>query len=178
MALHNTSDQWSWLSKVFHWVIAVLIFIQIPLGYYADDLKLSPLKIDMFVWHKSIGMLILMLVILRLLWRIKSTIPTAIAGTAIEKSMATAAHYVLYCLMLALPVSGWVISSAANFPVKLFWLIPLPAISGPDESVKLLATEVHEVCVVTLILILIVHIGAAFRHHVLLHNNALKRMWF
>lgn len=178
MALGNNADQWGWLSKVFHWITAALIFIQIPLGFYADELKLSPLKIDMFVWHKSIGMLILMLVILRLLWRIKSTVPRAIAGTALEKAMATTAHYVLYCLMLALPLSGWLVSSAANFPVKLFWLIPLPAISGPDEAVKLLATEIHEICVITLICVLVVHIGAALRHHVLLHDNALKRMWF
>lgn len=178
MALNNNVDQWNWLSKVFHWVTAALIFIQIPLGFYADELKLSPLKIDMFIWHKSIGMLVLILVILRLLWRIKSTIPRAIADTMLEKFLATAAHSVLYGLMLALPLSGWLISSAANFPVKLFWLIPLPAISGPDESVKLLATEIHEVCVLALIFVLVVHIGAAFRHHVLLHDNTLKRMWF
>ena len=178
MANNSDLDEWSWLSKLFHWVTAGLIFIQIPLGFYAKDLKLSPLKIDMFIWHKSIGMLILLVVIMRLLWRIRSTIPLPIAATAIEKALATAAHAVLYGLMLALPLSGWLISSAANFPVKLFWLIPLPAISGPDESVKLLATEIHIACVISLICILIVHIGAALRHHILLKDDALKRMWF
>jgi cytochrome b561 len=80
--------------------------------------------------------------------------------------------------MLALPVSGWVTPSAANFPVKLFWLIPLPAIVGPDNDLKSLAAEVHEICVFIIIAVLLVHIGAAMRHHFVLRDSALKRMWF
>jgi cytochrome b561 len=178
MSLKNSPDQWGWLSKLFHWTTALLIFIQIPLGFYADSLKLSPFKLDIFVWHKSLGMLVLLLVIVRLLWRIKSTIPAAIAGNALEQLFAKLAHGSMYVLMLALPLSGWLVSSAANFPVKLFWLIPLPSISGPDEPLKSLASEVHEICVFALIIILVTHIGAALWHHLQLRDNALKRMWF
>jgi cytochrome b561 len=178
MSLKNSPDQWGWLSKLFHWTTALLIFIQIPLGFYADSLKLSPFKLDIFVWHKSLGMLVLLLVIVRLLWRIKSTIPAAIPGTALEQLLAKLAHGAMYILMLALPLSGWLVSSASNFPVKLFWLIPLPAISGPDEALKSLASEVHEICVFALIIILVTHIGAALWHHLQLRDNALKRMWF
>ena len=60
MALKNFPEQWGWLSKLFHWLTALLIFVQIPLGFYAESLRLSPLKIDVFVWHKSLGMLILL----------------------------------------------------------------------------------------------------------------------
>jgi cytochrome b561 len=88
------------------------------------------------------------------------------------------AHGILYILMLALPLSGWVTSSAANFPVKLFWLVPLPAIVGPDNNLKSMAAEVHEICVFITIAILLVHIAAALRHHFVLGDSALKRMWF
>ena len=84
-ASKESTEQWSWLSKLFHWATALLIFIQIPLGFYADSLRLSPFKLDVFVWHKSLGMLVLLLVAVRLLWRIKSTIPAAVAGTAGQK---------------------------------------------------------------------------------------------
>ncbi len=178
MSLKNSTGQWGWLSKLFHWTTALVIFIQIPLGFYADSLKLSPFKFDIFVWHKSLGMLVLLLVIVRLLWRIKSTIPAAIAGTALEQLLAKLAHGAMYILMLALPLSGWLVSSASNFPVKLFWLIPLPAISGPDEALKSLASEVHEICVFALIIILVTHISAALWHHLRLRDNTLKRMWF
>lgn len=178
MALENFPEQWGWLSKLFHWLTALLIFVQIPLGFYAESLRLSPLKIDVFVWHKSLGMLILLLVIARLLWRIKSTIPVALATSRLQQLLASGAHGLLYTLMLALPVSGWVTSSAANFPVKLFWLIPLPAIVGPDNDLKSLAAEVHEICVFIIIAVLLVHIGAAMRHHFVLRDSALKRMWF
>ncbi len=178
MEKNTNSQEWSLLSKAFHWLSAALIAVQIPLGFYADSLKLSTLKLDMFVWHKSLGMLVLVLVILRMLWRIKSTIPAPVSGAAIEKYLASTAHGLLYLLMLALPISGWVTSSAANFPVKLFWLIPLPAITGPDTALKSLAAEVHEICVFALIIILLMHIGAALRHHFLLRDSALKRMWF
>ena len=88
MALRNSPQQWGWLSKLFHWLTALLIFIQIPLGFYAESLRLSPLKIDVFVWHKSLGMLILLLVVARLLWRIKNTIPVALAANRLQRALA------------------------------------------------------------------------------------------
>jgi cytochrome b561 len=178
MAVRNTENHWGWLSKLLHWMTAALILIQIPLGYYAEELKLSPLKLDLFVWHKSIGMLILLLAIERLLWRITGTIPKMPNTDPIQRRLAQLAHFLLYGLMFALPLSGWIITSAANIPTKLFWLIELPAITGPDPALKSLAAEVHEICVAMLIIILVVHIGAALRHHFMLRDSTLKRMWF
>lgn len=178
MDMSNTSEQWGWLSKILHWLTAVLIFIQIPLGFYAESLKLSPLKMDIFVWHKSVGMLVFLLLILRLLWRIKGTIPDTVNASRIPQYLAQGAHYLLYGLMILLPISGWITSSAANIPIKLFWLIPLPALVGPDDAVKSLAAEVHEISVCVLLAVLVLHIGAALRHHLLLRDNILKRMWF
>lgn len=178
MTIRNTENHWGWLSKLLHWLTALLILIQIPLGFYAEELKFSPLKLDLFVWHKSIGMLILLLAIERLLWRITGTIPKPLDNNPIQRRLAQLAHALLYGLMLALPISGWITTSAANIPTKLFWLIELPAITGPDEALKNLAAEVHEVCVIILIIILLVHIGAALYHHFKLRDSILKHMWF
>lgn len=178
MTLRNTETHWGWPSKVLHWLTAVLILIQIPLGFYAEEIKLSPLKLDLFVWHKSLGMLILLLAIERLLWRITGTIPKTADASSLQRRLAQLAHATLYVLMIALPISGWIISSAANIPTKLFWLIELPAITGPDEALKSLAAEAHKVCVFLLIAILVAHIGAALRHHFIMRDSILKRMWF
>jgi len=178
MALRNTETRWGWPSKLLHWLTAALILIQIPLGFYAEEIKLSPLKLDLFVWHKSIGMLVLLLAIERLLWRMTGTIPKTPDASSLQRRLAQLAHATLYGLMIALPISGWIITSAANIPTKLFWLIELPAITGPDEALKSLAAEVHEVCVFLLIAILVAHIGAALRHHFILRDSILKRMWF
>jgi cytochrome b561 len=178
MTIGNTENHWGWPSKLFHWLTAALILIQIPLGYYAEELKLSPLKLDLFVWHKSIGMLVLLLATLRLLWRITGTIPSIPNSSPTQRRLAQLAHTLLYGLIIALPVSGWIMTSAANIPSKLFWLIELPAITGPDEALKSMAAEVHEICVTMLVVILVVHIGAALRHHLILRDSILKRMWF
>ncbi|MGB0449775.1 MAG: cytochrome b [Porticoccaceae bacterium] len=178
MTIRNTENSWGWLGKLLHWLTALLIFIQIPLGYYAEELKLSPLKLDLFVWHKSIGMLVLLLAAVRLLWRITGTIPISLDSSKVQRRLAQLAHTLLYGLMIALPISGWIITSAANIPTKLFWLVELPAIAGPDETLKSMAAEVHEICVTMLIIILVAHIGAALRHHFILRDSILKRMWF
>ena len=178
MTLRNTETHWGWPSKLLHWLTAALILIQIPLGFYAEEIKLSPLKLDLFVWHKSIGMLVLLLAIERLLWRMTGTIPKTPDASSLQRRLAQLAHATLYGLMIALPISGWIITSAANIPTKLFWLIELPAITGPDEALNSLAAEVHEVCVFLLIAILVAHIGAALRHHFILRDSTLKRMWF
>ena len=178
MTMSNTENHWGSPSKLLHWLTAVLILIQIPLGFYAEELKLSPLKLDLFVWHKSIGMLVLLLAAARLLWRITGTIPITPDSGKVQRQLAQLAHALLYGLMIALPISGWITTSAANIPTKLFWMIELPAITGPDEALKSLAAEVHEICVTMLIIILVVHIGAALRHHFILRDSILKRMWF
>ena len=102
MTIRNTENHWGWPSKLLHWLTAALILIQIPLGFYAEELKLSPLKLDLFVWHKSIGMLILLLAIERLLWRITGTIPKMPDASAIHRRLAQLAHATLYGLMIAI----------------------------------------------------------------------------
>ncbi len=178
MKFRNSSEQWGWPSKVFHWLTAVLIFIQIPLGTYAEEMKLSPLKLDLFVWHKSFGLVILLLTISRLLWRISGSAPTAAAGTIMQQTLAKVIHGMLYALILLLPISGWIVSSAGNIPINLFWLIELPAITGPDEALKRFAEIFHQSCAVLLVVVLALHAGAALRHHFILRDSILKRMWF
>lgn len=175
--LRNSLDSWGLAARFFHWFMAVLIFAQIALGWMAVSWRLSPLKLDLFVWHKSLGILLLVLLVLRLIWRLGNPAPAHPAGLAPWEGRAShIVHALLYVLMAALPMTGWVISSASNIPFKVFWLFPLPAIVAPSQPLAEQAARMHLVLVLLLSLLLIVHIGAALRHHYARRNGILLRM--
>jgi cytochrome b561 len=175
--LRNTTQGWGTPAKLLHWLMAVLIFNQIALGWLAVSWRLSPTKLNLFVWHKSFGMLILVLVLLRLLWRLANPTPALPTDTLRwEHAAARASHFVLYLLMIVMPISGWIINSAANIPFKVFWLIPLPAIVAPDKDLADLMKQVHLWLFITLSVVLVAHIGAALRHHFAKRNDVLTRM--
>ncbi len=175
--LRNDADSWGAPAKLFHWVMAALILAQIALGLMAASWRVSPAKLELFFWHKSTGMLILALVALRLLWRLANPAPMLPPGMAAwERAAARLSHLFLYALMIALPVTGWIVNSASNVPFRIFWLIPLPAIVAPDEPTADLAALVHGGLAALLALALVAHVGAALRHHFVKRNTVLIRM--
>ncbi len=177
MRLRNSRQQWGLVAMAFHWAIALMILGMIPLGILAANWRLSPTKLELFFWHKSFGMLILALVVLRLLWRLFNrppALPEDMPGA--ERFLAGISHALLYALIIAIPLSGWVINSAANFPFKIFGLVRLPNIVDPSKAVQQLASDVHLALIITLGVLLTVHVAAALRHHWVKHNDVLSRM--
>jgi len=176
MPIRNTPTQWGSVTKSLHWLMALLILVLMILGWTAVNWPLSPTKIDLFVWHKSLGILALVLVLARILWRLGNPrpVPDLPAG---EQRMASLAHVLLYGLMIAMPLSGWVIHSAADiFPLKLLGLVTLPAIVEPDKNLRHIAETVHLTLFWLLAGLLILHIGAALRHHFIKQNDVLRKM--
>jgi cytochrome b561 len=93
-----------------------------------------------------------------------------------ERAGARISHFLLYALMIALPVTGWIVNSASNIPFRIFFLIPLPAIVAPDKAASDFFALVHRGLFVVLALVLVAHIGAALRHHFVKRNTVLIRM--
>jgi len=175
--LRNTDQSWGAPAKLLHWAVAALVFVQIALGWAAVTWRLSPTKLDLFVWHKSTGMLILMLMVVRAAWRMANAAPSLPADMRpLERRAAQASHLLLYLLLLLTPVTGWIVNSAANVPFRMFWLIPVPALVEPDKANSDAAASVHFALFVALALLLAVHVGAALRHHFLKRNDVLVRM--
>lgn len=173
----NSSQTWGPPAKTLHWVMAALIFLQFVLGWVAASWRLSPMKLDLFVWHKSLGMTVLALVVLRLLWRAWNPPPALPADTnPWERRAARASHFLLYFLMLAMPLSGWVINSAANIPFKLFWVVPVPDLTDPNKSLADTAKLAHLILFWLLAALVSLHVAAALRHHMIKRNNVLRRM--
>jgi cytochrome b561 len=173
----NSDSSWGAPAKLFHWLVAVLIFVQFGLGWLATGWRLSPAKLNLFVWHKSIGMVILALVLVRLLWRLANPTPALPADTPPwERAAARLTHALLYVIMIALPLTGWIHNSAAGVPFSIFWRIPLPALGSPDKHTAELAALAHLSLVVVFAVLLVLHIGAALRHHFVKRDNVLTRM--
>jgi cytochrome b561 len=175
--LRNDAESWGAPAKLLHWAMTGLILAQVALGIMAVTWRLSPTKLNLYFWHKSTGMLLLALLALRLVWRLANRAPTLPAALpAWERTAAHASHALLYALMAALPLSGWIVNAAANIPLRIFGLVPLPAIVAPDNALADLAAWVHRGLFVLLALVLVAHIGAALRHHFVKRNTVLVRM--
>lgn len=177
MQIRNTRQRWGAAAQLLHWSIAAAVLVMLGLGWWAESLGYSKLKVDLFWVHKSLGMLVLAAMTLRLLWRLTNPAPALPGGLrAWERGAAHVTHYGLYVLLLAMPLSGWVINSAANFPLSVFGWFEVPAIVGPDDDLKSLASDVHGVLAWTIVGVLVLHVAAALKHHFVLRDDVLRRM--
>jgi len=177
MRLRNEPAHWGGLAMGLHWGMALLILVLFVLGWVAVSLPLSPLKLKLFYWHKSLGLLALLLVGLRLVWRLVDPPPRPVDGLAAwERGLARWAHLLLYLLMLSMPLSGWLINSAANFPFKPFGLFALPDLVRPDKTLQAELELLHLTGFWLLAGLLVLHVAAALRHHFVKRNPVLRRM--
>lgn len=180
MPLINTRRNWGAIAKLFHWLIAFLILTNLGLGYWADSLDISPTKVEAFYWHKTIGLTVLWLAGLRLLWRFTNPtprMPPEMAGW--ERALAHASHLLLYLLMVAMPLSGWVIHSTANFPLDLYGVLAVPDIvpAGIDEAwAEQWAKTAHYWMFIAICVLVAIHALGALKHHFLNGDKVLLRM--
>lgn len=175
--IKNTQDTYGSVAKWMHWIIGILIIGMLALGIYMEDLPTNPLKHKLYGWHKQIGILILMLVSLRLVWRMLNVNPNLPPHMAAwEKFASKAVHYLLYILMFAMPLTGWIMSSAAGFPASFFGLFVMPDLVAPNEGLAEFLGETHEVLGYALIVLILGHAGAAIKHHFIDKDDVLRRM--
>jgi cytochrome b561 len=177
MPLRNTANRYGFLSKFFHWTIVALIVVQYILASIAEDLPVGMKKFEMYTYHKSVGITILILAVLRLSWRWMNPVPR-LPDTigAVQKGLAKASHVLLYLLIFVMPISGWIMSNAENFPVSYFGWFTLPTLVAPDRQFGHLMEEVHEWLFTTLLAVAVLHIAAALKHHFWNKDDVLKRM--
>lgn len=162
---------------VLHWLVALLIFVAFPLGVYMHELPVSPDKLKLYSYHKWIGITILMLASARVMWRATYTPPPFPGSMAQWQHRVThIVHGLLYVLILVIPLSGWLMSSAKGFQTVWFGVLPLPDLVGKDKALGELLTEVHEALNFTLLVLVILHVGAALKHHFIERQPFLQRM--
>jgi len=177
MPNQSSPTRYSAVAKAFHWLIAALIVTQFTLAYMADDLPIGAHKLALLARHKSFGMTVLMLAILRLLWRLRHRPPELPDHmTPLERKLARATHIAFYVLLFAMPLTGWLMSSAKNYSVSWFGLFTWPNLIGKNETAFDVLRATHDTLSFILFSIAVLHILAALKHHFWNKDNVLLRM--
>ena len=171
---------YSQIARWLHWLVVGLIVLQYVLAEIADEAgERGALlqQLAVLANHKSVGMTVLGLALIRLGWRLRHPAPPLPSSTATwQATAATAAHWLLYGLLIALPITGWLMSSASAYSVSWFNLFAFPDLVGADPELKSTLESVHEFLADTLLVLAIVHIGAALAHHFHLKDDVLRGM--
>lgn len=173
------NTRYTFTAKALHWLMALGLTGAFALGFYMADLPLSPAKLQLYSWHKWAGVTLLALVLLRLLWRITHTppaLPAGMPGWQIKASDAS--HIALYALMLAAPVSGWLMSSAEGFTVVWFGVLALPDLVPKDKALADTLKSLHSVLNYSMLALVCLHVAAALKHQFVDKDGVLGRMWF
>lgn len=177
MQLLNTETRYGIVAQLFHWTVAALVLAQIPLGIYAARLPISIERLQWLSRHKAIGMTVLVLVLARLLWRLASRLPELPASMPPwERRVATATHRLLYLLLVAAPVAGWLYASAAGVPVSWFGLVEVPDLVAKNRQLADLFRITHIVLVFALTAVLALHVAGALRHAFIRRDGVVHRM--
>ncbi len=177
MQIRSSELRYGAVAQLFHWVIVAMIVAQYVLASEADRMPMGIHKLATLARHKSIGMTIFALAVLRLLWRWSSPTPRLPPGmSAWERRGAHFSHFVLYAVLLLQPLSGLLMSSAKNYSVSWFGLFTFPNLVAPDEGLFEFFKTVHEVLASILFFVALLHILAALKHHFWNKDDVLRRM--
>jgi cytochrome b561 len=173
MALKNYSKT----AIALHWLLALMIIGSFGFGLYMTELPVSPQRLKLINWHKWAGVTILFLSALRLLWRLTHPAPP-LPDTmpAWQRTASHVSHWGMYALFFAVPLIGWAYSSAAGFPIVWFGVLPLPDWVPKDRELAEAIKPFHELAAWALMLIVIVHVLAALKHHFVDRDGVLARM--
>lgn len=165
------------IAKFFHWGMALMLVGLLVLGFVMSDMPLSPEKLQYYAWHKWAGVSVFVLVWFRLVWRFCNPpphYPDSMSPTM--QRVAHLGHAALYGLMIVIPLSGWLMSSAKGVTTVWFGVWPLPDLLQKDKAMGHWLNEIHETLNVVLLLLLSGHVAAALKHHWMDRDDILKRM--
>jgi len=177
MQLRNTNESYGMIVQSLHWLLAALVFVQLGLGLYAAALPVSLARLQWLSRHKSLGLAVLALVLLRLVWRSMNR-PPALPDSMprLQRRAAATAHWLLYALLVLAPLAGWMHASAAGLSANWFGLFQVPDLLPKQPELSELLKAVHKGSVALLALVLLVHIAGALHHALVLRDGIMHRM--
>ena len=183
-ATSTASPRYGGVAISLHWLLALAIVASFSLGVYMHDLPFSIARIKLFNYHKWAGVTILVLSLLRLLWRLTHQppppSPRQLAVTPVwQQRAAKVSHALMYVLFFAVPLLGWAYSSAAGLPIVWFGVLPLPDFVPVNRDMaNALLKPMHAYAAFTLAGVVLMHVAAAFKHQFIDRDRLMSRMWF
>lgn len=178
MTLKNTNDRWGSVSQALHWLIVLMILGLAIAGLVMGELPKTPKYFWVYTAHKSMGLTVLALVLVRIGWRLYAGAPKPVAGTPTwQERIASVTHWMLYALILAMPLSGWLYDSASGLrPFRWFGLFDVPKLTAPNDALRDASHAAHEWLFWVLVALVALHAAAALYHHLFLRDATLTRM--
>jgi cytochrome b561 len=172
---HSQKFVYSPVARGLHWLIAGLILAQFIIGWTMPDVHRDTLPTGEIAWHLSVGAAIVAAMVIRLIWRMTHTPePAKLSPQLMFASKAT--HFLLYILLLAVPLAGWANASARGWMVKLLGMVPYPALASKGSPAGMALGDVHSVLAWVLFGVIALHIAAALLHRFVFRDSVLQRM--
>lgn len=175
--LGQSATHYSRVAMWFHWTIAALVVLNLFLGFYHEDFGRAARLWMMFI-HKAVGVTVLGLSLARLLWRLGHR-PPPFDPVLLpwEALLARVTHWLFYILMIALPVTGWMLSSTSDRPIDYFGLFEIGTLPvSQSEEMHDLMEDVHEWLGKSMIAMILLHVAGALKHHLQGHRHLIGRM--
>lgn len=171
-------ERYTKTAMLLHWLVAILIIAAFFLGLTMVDIKgITPTKLKYYSWHKWLGVTVLLLAVLRALWRATHQPPAHPASMPVwQAKAADAVHYLLYFLIFAVPISGYLYTTAAGVPVVYLGLWQIPALFEGTPELKAALKPVHYWLTMGMAALVLAHAGAALKHQFIDRDGVLKRM--
>lgn len=175
--IQTAATDYSATARALHWLTAALVLTMIPIGIIMANFSLGPTGDILYDIHRSIGVVLMPIVVVRLIYRLNNPPPPLPADIPpIQQLAAHVTHWTLYVLLIVQPVVGWIATSAYRAPIKVFWLFELPPIWQVDQPFSEKVFVLHRWLGIAMALLVCAHIGAAMFHHFVRKDDILLRM--
>lgn len=172
-----TVNKYNAVSRILHWVVAALIVVQFGIAWTMPEVEHGTQPVGLIAWHLSVGTAILGVMLLRLIWRLTHATPPAPHDLSRSLQIVSrATHYLLYAILVALPFGGWANASARGWPVQLFGMITLPALSPKGSAWGLAAGDIHMAAATMLLVLIGLHLAGSAYHAFIRKDGTVRRM--
>lgn len=178
--MRNGTNRFGLISKLLHWGMAVFLIAMLIFGTVLADMKPSLANLYLFGLHKSLGITVLALVMLRIGWTLFSRPPPPLGAeqSKTQARLARATHLGLYAVMIAMPLTGWIASSAAIFEIRFFDLFAIPSIAPTDAELEKRIFALHGILGTFFVALIGLHVAGALVRQFVKKDRTLARMWF
>ena len=168
--------QYGTTAKVFHWLIVALLLVQYPIGWLMPDLHRDLKPGAAMTFHVSFGIVILLMIVLRLAWRLTHPVAPERSLPAWQQLSSEAVHWLLYVLVLGTTITGWMFASFRGWSISLFYLVPLPMLGSESAAAGKTIDGLHQAMEWTLLVVIGIHLAAALVHLLFYRDRVMQRM--
>jgi cytochrome b561 len=168
--------QYGTTAKVFHWLIVALLLVQYLIGWLMPDIHRGMKPGAAMTFHVSVGLLVLILIVLRFAWRLIHPVAPESSLSPWQRLSSEAVHWLLYALVLATTVTGWLFASFRGWSMPFFYLVPMPMLAADNAAAGKTINGLHQAMEWALLVMIGIHIAAALAHIFIYRNRIMQRM--